>query len=117
MPGRGSSKAPARAVPKDSAPLFAALGDETRLRLVSRLCDDGPLSITRLSAGFGVTRQAITKHLRVMEEVGLLRSTRRGRESVWRLSESRLEEARRCLDLISKQWDAALGRLREFVEN
>ncbi len=103
--------------PERSAPLFAALGDETRLRLVSRLCDDGPMSITRLSAGFRVTRQAITKHLRLMEEAGLVRSTRQGRESVWQLSNQRLEEARRCLDLISKKWDEALGRLRKFVED
>jgi DNA-binding transcriptional ArsR family regulator len=64
---------------KQSAPIFAALGDETRLRLVFRLCDDGPMSITRLAAGSKVTRQAITKHLRVMEDAGLVRSARRGR--------------------------------------
>ena len=107
----------AMAEPKGSAPLFAALGDETRLRLVSRLCDDGPMSITRLTAGSNVTRQAITKHLRVMEEAGLVRSTRHGRESVWQLDQQRLEDARRYLDLISMQWDDALGRLREFVED
>ena len=101
----------------DSAPLFAALGDEVRLRLVSRLCDEGPLSITRLTAGSRVTRQAITKHLRVMEAAGLVRSTRHGRESVWRLERRRLRAARRYLDIISKQWDDALGRLREFVED
>jgi DNA-binding transcriptional ArsR family regulator len=103
--------------PKGSAPLFAALGDATRLRLVSRLCDDGPLSITRLTAGSHVTRQAITKHLRVMEQAGLVRSTRHGRESVWQLEQQRLEDARRYLALISKQWDAALGRLHKFVED
>ncbi len=75
------------------------------------------MSITRLTAGFDVTRQAITKHLRVMEEAGLLRSTRHGRESVWRVSQQRLEDARRYLDLISRQWDDALGRLRKFVED
>jgi DNA-binding transcriptional ArsR family regulator len=103
-------------VPKISASIFAALGDETRLRLVSRLCDDGPMSITRLTAGSDVTRQAITKHLHVMEEAGLLRSTRHGRESVWQLEQRRLEDARHYLALISKQWDDALGRLRKFVE-
>lgn len=101
----------------DSAPLFAALGDEVRLRLVARLCDEGPLSITRLTAGSRVTRQAITKHLRVMESAGLVRSRRRGRESVWQLEQQRLRVARRYLDIISKQWDEALGRLREFVED
>jgi DNA-binding transcriptional ArsR family regulator len=99
-----------------SAPLFAALGDKTRLRLVALLCDEGPMSITRLTAGSHVTRQAITKHLQVMEEAGLTRSARRGRESVWQLDHRRLEDARRYLDLISKQWDDALGKLREFVE-
>lgn len=102
--------------PKHSAPVFAALGDETRLRLVFRLCDDGPLSITRLAAGSKVTRQAITKHLRVMEAAGLVRSTRHGRESVWQLRRRGLKDARRYLSLISKQWDDALGRLRKFVE-
>ena len=75
------------------------------------------MSITRLTAGSRVTRQAITKHLRVMEGTGLLHSKRRGRESVWRLDQRRLEEARGYLAEISKQWDHALLRLREFVEN
>ena len=112
---RGSSNLLAE--PKASAHLFAALGDETRLRLVSRLCDGGPMSITRLTGGSNVTRQAITKHLRVMEGSGLVRSMRRGRESVWRLDQRRLADARRYLDMISKQWDGALLRLREFVED
>src|SRR2546427_677135 len=80
--------------PKSSASLFAALGDKTRFRLVSRLCDHGPMSIARLTAGSKVTRQAITKHLRVMEEARLVRSTRHGRESVWQLDRRRLEDAR-----------------------
>src|ERR1700680_4575044 len=104
---RSSSRAMVEA--KESAPIFAALGDETRLRLVSRLCDDGPMSITRLTAGSHVTRQAITKHLHLMEEAGLLRSRRQGRESVWQLDQQPLEDARHYLELISKQWDAALG--------
>lgn len=112
---RSSSRAIAE--PKDSAHIFAALGDETRLRLVSRLCNDGPMSITRLTAGSNVTRQAITKHLRVMKEAGLVRNARHGRENVWQLEQRRLEDARRYLDLISKQWDDALGRLRKFVES
>jgi DNA-binding transcriptional ArsR family regulator len=98
------------------APLFAALGDATRLRLVSRLCRDGPLSIARLTASSDVTRQAITKHLRVMAAAGLVRGTRHGRESVWQLELRRLDEARRYLELISEGWDAALGRLRKLVE-
>jgi DNA-binding transcriptional ArsR family regulator len=99
-----------------SADLFAALGDKTRLRLVARLCDGGPMSITSLTAGSRVTRQAVTKHLRVLEGAGLVHSRRRGRESVWQLEQRRLREARRYFDLISQQWDAALGRLRDFVE-
>jgi DNA-binding transcriptional ArsR family regulator len=108
---------PALAPPDASARLFAALGDEIRLRLVARLCDEGPMSVTALTGGFDVTRQAITKHLRVMEEADLVRSTRHGRESVWQLSQEGLEQARRYLELISRQWDAALGRLRSFIED
>jgi DNA-binding transcriptional ArsR family regulator len=102
---------------KGSAPVFAALGDETRLWLISRLCEHGPVSITGLTAGSKVTRQAITKHLQVMERAGLLHSARQGRETVWQLDNSRLDYARRYLDLISKRWDDALGRLRKFVEH
>ena len=99
-----------------SAPVFAALGDETRLRLVSRLCHEGAMSISRLAEGSELTRQAITKHLRVMEAAGLLQATRRGRESIWQLTPERLEEARRCLDVISAQWDVTLDRLKKLVE-
>lgn len=98
------------------APVFAALGDETRLRLAVRLSGAGPMSITRLTAGSKLTRQAITKHLRVMEKAGLVRGRRRGRESVWQLDGRRLAEARRYLDQISRQWDEALGRLQALVE-
>jgi DNA-binding transcriptional ArsR family regulator len=101
---------------RSSVPVFAALGDETRLRLVSRLCEQGPLSIAKLAAGSDVTRQAITKHLHVLEEAGLVRGAREGRENVWELEPRRLEDARRWLDVISKQWDDALGRLKAFVE-
>lgn len=99
-----------------AAGLFAALGDETRLKLVSRLCECGPMSITRLTEGSKVTRQAITKHLRVMEGSGLVQCSRRGRESVWELDQRRVAEARRYLDAISRQWDAAIVRLRKLVE-
>lgn len=99
-----------------SAQLFAALGDETRLGLIARLCARGPLSITELTAGSRVTRQGITKHLRVMERSGLAHGTRRGRESVWEVDGQRVEEARRYLEEISRQWDKALARLKAFVE-
>jgi DNA-binding transcriptional ArsR family regulator len=99
-----------------NARLFAALGDETRLRLVARLCDGGPASITRLTARSKITRQAIAKHLRVMEKSGLVRCTRRGRETLWQLEQPGIEDARRYLDGISARWDDALLRLRRFVE-
>jgi DNA-binding transcriptional ArsR family regulator len=100
----------------EAAPVFAALGDATRLRLVARLCGDGPLSIARLSDGSGVTRQAITKHLHSLAAAGLVRDTRSGRERIWELEPRRLEKARRCLDQIADQWDAAIDRLKKFVE-
>jgi DNA-binding transcriptional ArsR family regulator len=103
--------------PKSSAPFFAALGDTTRLRLVTRLCNTGPMSIASLTAGSKVTRQAITKHLRMMEEAGLLLSTRQGRESIWELDQQRIQEARRYLKMISRQWDDALDRLKDRVES
>ena len=74
------------------------------------------MSIAKLTAGFDITRQAITKHLRVMEDAGLVRSAPQGRESLWQLDHERLAEARRYLQLISAQWDQALGRLKTFVE-
>jgi DNA-binding transcriptional ArsR family regulator len=98
------------------APVFAALGDNVRLRIVARLCDRGPMSITRLTAGSRVTRQAVSKHLLVLQQAGLVRSVRRGRERIWQLEQRRLQEARRYLETISEQWDEALGRLRAFVE-
>ncbi len=105
----------ARAI-TSAAPVFAALGDETRLRLVARLCKGGPASVSKLTEGSDVTRQAIAKHLRVLEDAGLVRGSREGRESQWELAPERLEDARACLDAISTQWDDALERLRAFVE-
>jgi DNA-binding transcriptional ArsR family regulator len=101
---------------RDAAPLFAALGDETRLRLLIRLSSGGPGSITHLSAKSAVSRQAITKHLRVLADAGLVRGTQRGRERVWDLEPQRLAAAHDYLDRISRQWDEALDRLKKFVE-
>jgi len=101
----------------ETAPIFAALGDARRLQLVSRLCADGPLSTTRLSEGVGVTRQAVTKHLRALADAGLVRDNRRGRERIWELEPRRLERARRSLEQIAEQWDVAIGRLKAFVED
>jgi DNA-binding transcriptional ArsR family regulator len=101
----------------EAVPVFAALGDATRLGLLQRLSVNGPLSITRLSEGTGITRQAITRHLHTLGDAGLVRDSRRGRERVWELDPSELKEARRALDLIAAQWDSALDRLRAFVED
>jgi DNA-binding transcriptional ArsR family regulator len=100
-----------------SAPLFAALGDETRLRVVARLCERGPLSIAKLTEGARMSRQAVTKHLRVLADAGLVKSARDGRESVWKLELKRLDEGHRLLALISKEWDDTLDRLRAYVES
>lgn len=111
------SRSGAAAVRADeAAPVFAALADATRLRLIGRLSSDGPLSITRLSDGTGVTRQAITRHLETLGHAGLVRHARRGRERVWELDLKRLEKAQRYLDQVAAQWDAATDRLRAFVE-
>lgn len=101
----------------ESAPVFAALGDPTRLRLVTRLSADGPLSIARLSEGTGVTRQAITKHLETLGEAGLVRHNRVGREKIWAIEPRRLELAQRHLARIAGEWDTAINRLRAFVED
>ena len=99
-----------------AAPAFAALGDRTRLRLVARLAAEGPLSITRLTAGTDVTRQAVSKHLRVLAGAGLARSVPQGRERVWQLRPEPLDEVRRSLDLISRRWDESLDRLKAALE-
>ena len=99
-----------------AAPVFAALGDLTRIALVARLCGGGPQSIARLTTGSAVTRQAITKHLDVLAGAGLVHDLWRGRERIWQLDTGRLAEAVRHLDQISKGWDEALGRLKKFVE-
>ena len=99
-----------------AAPVFAALGDETRLGIVTRLCAEGPLSITRLTVGGGVTRQAVTKHLHVLADAGLAHSSQAGRERIWELEPRPLLSARECLSQISAQWDEALARLQRFVE-
>ena len=100
-----------------SAPIFAALGDETRLRLVARLCSGGPQSIARLTAGSEVTRQAVTKHLLVLAGAGLVRGVRQGRESRWALEPDQLEVARHYLELISEQWTQRLEALERHLES
>lgn len=117
MSTRRSTGAVAAKALRKSAPVFAALGDETRLTIVARLSAGTPQSIAALTAGAGLTRQAVTKHLHVLGDAGLVRSLRQGRECLWELEPDKLAAARRCLDNISAQWDHALGRLKSFVES
>ena len=98
------------------APVFAALGDETRLSLVAKLCRGQPRSISQLTEGSKLTRQAITKHLRVLESVGVVHSVRSGRESLFEFDPEPMQEIKKYLDLVSEQWDQALSRLKSFVE-
>jgi DNA-binding transcriptional ArsR family regulator len=96
--------------------VFAALGDETRLHLVTQLSGGGARSIAQLTSGSGMTRQAVTKHLGVLAGAGLVRDVRRGRERLWEFEPRRLEEARQSLELISQQWDHTLMQLKKAVE-
>lgn len=100
----------------DPSPVFAALGDPTRLALIARLSDGEPRSISALSADSAITRQAVTKHLRVLEGAGLLRGQRVGRESRFAFRPERVMEAKAYLEAVSSQWDETLERLRAFVE-
>ena len=99
-----------------AAPVFAALGDATRLALMNRLTTGRPHSIAQLALGLPVTRQAVTKHLEVLSHAGLVRDFRKGRERLWQPEAKRLDEARLYLDTISRRWDEALSRLKTFVE-
>lgn len=103
-------------MPADPAPVFAALGDNTRLALVMRLSGGETLSISRLAATTHLTRQAVTKHLRVLEDAGLVSSGRSGRENRYALQTDRIAAARAFLDDVSMQWDEALTSLKDFVE-
>lgn len=106
----------ARPAAREHAPVFAALGDPTRLVLVARLAQGDAHSITHLTEGTRLTRQAVTKHLRVLEGAHLVRRTRAGRESRFELDPAPLREARDYMDRVSAQWDGALARLKAFVE-
>ena len=98
------------------APVFAALGDATRLALMARLCERAPCSISQLAEGSPITRQAITKHLRVLEGAGLVRGEAAGRECLFEIEPEPLEQATEYLELVARQWEAALVRLKKFVE-
>ena len=112
-------KGPSRMTAKrqTQATVFAALGDETRLSLVAKLCGGQARSISQLTEGSKLTRQAITKHLRVLESAGVVHAVRTGRESLFEFDPQRIDETKKYLDLVSEQWDQALSRLKSFVES
>jgi DNA-binding transcriptional ArsR family regulator len=110
-----SEPAPAKAG-ADLASIFFALGDETRLRLVAVLCAGGAFSIAQLTTTTAISRQAVTKHLQVMAQARLVRDVKVGRERLWQLDPAQIEDARRSLELIGRQWDQALGRLKASLE-
>ncbi|MGD9880198.1 MAG: ArsR/SmtB family transcription factor [Reyranella sp.] len=101
---------------RTGATVFAALGDETRLQLIGRLAAGSPQSISRLTATTRLTRQAVTKHLRVLEGAGVVRATRSGRESLFTLDPGPIDDARDYLAQVSRHWDNALSRLKAMVE-
>jgi DNA-binding transcriptional ArsR family regulator len=100
-----------------AAPLFDALGDPNRLRIVARLCDDGPSSTSQVTQAVSITRQAASKHLTLLEAAGLVASRRRGRERIWTLQTQPLVQAGEYLNQLSRRWDAAIDRLRAYVED
>lgn len=100
-----------------TAAVFAALGDPIRLTLVALLCANGPLPTIRLKQATSVSRQAVTKHLQILEETGIVTSERAGRDRLWQIEKKRLRDVRSYLDRISARWDATLERLRKFVED
>jgi DNA-binding transcriptional ArsR family regulator len=106
-----------RAEFEDCASVFSALGDETRLSLVGKLSAGSPLSISRLAEGSKLTRQAITKHLRVLEDAGVVHNIRVGRESLFEFRPEPFNELRSYLERVSDQWEHALARLKSFVED
>ena len=103
--------------PQPRSPVFAALGDETRLALVAKLCWGQPRSISQLTEGSRLTRQAITKHLRVLESVGIVHRVRAGRESRFEFDAQPIADIKEYLDFVSEQWDRALSKLKSFVED
>lgn len=116
MPLRASRKN-AHQSATDLASVFFALGDRTRLRLIAVLCAGGAFSIAQLTANTQITRQAVTKHLQVLAAAGLVKDLKIGRERLWQFDPAQLEEARRSLEIIGRQWEQALGKLKSKLEN
>lgn len=99
------------------ASVFAALGDPTRLKLIAVLCAGGAFSITQLTASTDISRQGVTKHLQVLADAGVVRDVRMGRERLWQLEPGQIEEAKRTLEVIGREWDVALAKLKAFAES
>lgn len=116
MPPRAKA-APSGLEPSVLANVFAALGDETRLRLVAMLCAGGAFSIAQLTANTDITRQAVTKHLQVLADAGLVHDLKVGRERLWQFDPDQLDEARRSLEAIGRQWEQALGKRKIALED
>jgi DNA-binding transcriptional ArsR family regulator len=102
---------------RNAAAVFAALGDETRLRLIAVLCAGSAMSIAQLTAGTDITRQSVTQHLQVLANAGLVRDVKVGRERLWEFEPTHLEAALRSLEMIAQQWDHALMKLKLAVED
>lgn len=99
------------------ATVFAALGDPTRLKLVAALCAGGAFSIAQLTADTALSRQGVTKHLQVLANAGVVHDVKVGRERLWQLDPQQIAEAQRTLDVIGRQWELALGKLKAFAES
>lgn len=99
------------------AHIFAALGDPTRLKLVAALCAGGAFSIAQLTANTDISRQGVTKHLQVLAQAGIVRDIKLGRERHWQLDPAQIEQARQTLEVIGREWDVALGKLKGFAES
>lgn len=112
----GGSVAATAASNETLAHVFAALGDPTRLKLVAVLCAGGAFSIAHLTQSTEISRQAVTKHLNVLAEAGVVRDVKMGRERLWQLEPARIDEARRTLESIGREWELALARIKSFVE-
>lgn len=119
MPDTGPRNVGLPAIVRSSellAGIFAALGDPMRLKLVAVLCAGGAFSIAQLTATTDISRQGVTKHLQVLAQAGLVSDVKRGRERLWQLEPGQIEEAKRTLEIIGREWDVALGKLKAFAE-
>ena len=114
MPPR-ADKVPRKAA-TNLASVFFALGDKTRLQLIAVLCAGGAFSIAQLTANTDVSRQAVTRHLQMLADAGLVKDLKIGRERLWQFEPAAMEEARHSLEMIGRQWEQTLGRLKASLE-